>query len=100
MSDEQIRIEKRDTPMDRWQRRMVSARQPRSRSTESSSRPPSERLRTVAEAADELNVSVYTMRSWIASRRITHIRLGRAIRISAGELRRVVEAGTVPAEEA
>ena len=62
------------------------------------SRPPAERPRTVAEAADELGLSVYTIRAWIASRRIGHIRLGRAIRIPADELRRVIEAGTVPAE--
>jgi excisionase family DNA binding protein len=52
----------------------------------------------VAEAADEPGLSVYTIRAWVASRRLGHIRLGRAIRIPADELRRVIEAGTVPAE--
>jgi excisionase family DNA binding protein len=98
MSDERIRIEKRDAPMDRWQRRLTSSRHVRSRSTELPARPPSERLRTVAEAADELGLSVYTVRAWIASRRIAHVRLGRTIRITAGEIRRIIEAGTVPAE--
>jgi excisionase family DNA binding protein len=52
----------------------------------------------VAEAADELGLSVHTIRAWIAGRRIAHIRLGRAIRIPAGEVRRLIDAGTVPAE--
>jgi len=52
----------------------------------------------VAEAADELGLSIYTVRSWIASRRLAHLRLGRALRIPAAELRRVIEASTVPAE--
>jgi excisionase family DNA binding protein len=43
-------------------------------------------------------LSVYTVRSWIASRRLAHLRLGRAIRIPAAEVRRVIEASTVPAE--
>lgn len=37
-----------------------------------------ERPRTVDEAADELGLSVHTIRAWIASRRLTHLRLGRA----------------------
>jgi excisionase family DNA binding protein len=51
----------------------------------------------VAEAADELGLSIHTVRSWIADRRLAHLRLGRAIRIPAEELRRVIEASTVPA---
>lgn len=98
MNDERSRIEKREAPMERWQRRVASARSPRPRADTSPTRPPSERLRTVAEAADELGLSVYTIRSWIASRRMAHIRLGRTIRISSAELRRLVEASTVPAD--
>jgi excisionase family DNA binding protein len=98
MSDARIRIEKRDDVVNRWKHRIVSARAARSRSAERQPRPASERLRTVAEAADELGLSVYTVRAWIANRRIAHVRLGRTIRITAGEIRRVIEAGTVPAE--
>ena len=58
----------------------------------------SEKPRTVEQAANELNLSQATIRSWIAQRRLGHVRLGRAIRIPAGELRRVLEAGYVPAE--
>jgi excisionase family DNA binding protein len=56
-----------------------------------------ERPRTVAEAADELGLSVHTVRAWIADRRIGHLRLGRAIRIPASEIRRVIHQSTVPA---
>lgn len=56
-----------------------------------------ERPRTVQEAAEELGLSVYTVRAWVASRRIEHLRLGRAIRIPAAEIRRVIEQSTVPA---
>ena len=98
MNDEQIADKKRDAAIDRWQHRLASGRSPRAAPQVRRPRPPTERPRTVAEAADELGLSVYTIRAWIASRRIGHIRLGRAIRIPADELRRVIEAGTVPAE--
>ncbi len=56
-----------------------------------------EQPRTVAEAAAELGLSVHTVRAWVAARRLAHIRLGRAIRIPAAEIRRVIEENTVPA---
>ena len=98
MKDEQIGNEKRDASVDRWHERLTSRRPSRAALDVRQSRPPTERPRTVAEAADELGLSVYTIRAWIANRRIAHIRLGRAIRIPAAELRRIIEAGTVPAE--
>jgi len=54
------------------------------------------RPRTVEEAAQELGLSVHTVRAWIAQRRIAHIRLGRAIRIAADEIERILNDGTVP----
>jgi excisionase family DNA binding protein len=56
-----------------------------------------ERPRTVKETAEELGLSVHTIRAWIADRRLAHLRLGRAIRIPAAEIRRVIEKSTVPA---
>lgn len=56
-----------------------------------------ERPRTVNEASEELGLSVHTIRAWIAERRLAHLRLGRAIRIPAAEIRRVIEDSTVPA---
>jgi excisionase family DNA binding protein len=54
--------------------------------------------RTVDQAAAELNLSRATIRAWIAQRRLGHVRLGRAIRIPAQEIRRMLEAGYVPPE--
>ena len=56
--------------------------------------------RTVEQAADELNVATSTIRAWIAQRRLGHVRLGRAVRIPAAEIQRLLEAGYVPAERA
>lgn len=54
--------------------------------------------RTVAQAAEELNVSRSTIRAWIAQRRIGFVKLGRAVRIPAGEIQRFLDAGFVPVE--
>ena len=56
-------------------------------------------LRTVAEAARDLNVSVHTIRAWIARRKLGCVRLGRAVRVPASEITRLVEKGTIPAIE-
>ena len=56
-------------------------------------------LRTVDEAARDLNVSTHTVRAWIARRRIGSVRLGRAVRIPASEIARLIEQGTIPAIE-
>ena len=84
--------------VERWQARL----RPTSASAELRVRRPSpcpelERPRTVSEAADELGLSVHTVRAWIAERRLAHLRLGRAIRVPAAEIRRVIEESTVPA---
>jgi excisionase family DNA binding protein len=86
-----------DVPLTRWRDRLKS--QPRADQGEGRRPPriPVEQPRTVAEAAAELGLSVHTVRAWIAHRRIGHIRLGRAIRISSAEIRRVIEQNTVPA---
>lgn len=64
---------------------------------ETAAGPRLERPRTVNEAAEELGLSIHTIRAWVASRRLAHLRLGRAIRIPAAEIRRVIEDSTVPA---
>jgi len=53
--------------------------------------------RTVDQAAEALNISKHTVRAWIAARRIGHLRFGRAIRIPAEEIARLIEEGSVPA---
>ena len=53
--------------------------------------------RTVQQAAEELNVSVYTIRAWIAKRRLGYTRInGRAIRVPQSEIVRLLEEGKVP----
>jgi excisionase family DNA binding protein len=52
---------------------------------------------TVRQAAQELNVSIHTIRAWMAQRRLGYVRLGRAVRIPETEIRRLLERGTVPA---
>ncbi len=52
--------------------------------------------RTVDQAAEELNVSVHTIRAWVARRKLGYVRLGRAIRIPAAEIQRLLDSGSVP----
>ena len=90
-----------DDALDRWRDRVQSqsttreARNSERRPARESAEPP----RTIAQAAMELGLSVHTVRTWVASRRLAHIRLGRAIRIPAAEIRRVINDNTVPAIE-
>jgi len=66
------------------------------RVTPSTDHSASGRLRTVEQAAADLCVSPHTIRAWIARRKVGCVRLGRAIRISAAEIERLVERGTIP----
>jgi excisionase family DNA binding protein len=84
-----------DDPLQRWATNLRA--QSATSTTAKPRRPAPERPRTVAEAAEELGLSVHTVRAWIAARRIGHLRLGRAIRIPASEIRRVIEENTIPA---
>jgi len=56
-------------------------------------------LLTVKQSACELGLSCACLRSWISQRRIGYTRLGRAIRIPASEIRRLIDSGYVPARE-
>lgn len=85
-----------EAAVDRWQERLRPTPVKAAINESRAERRP-ERPRTVQEAADELGLSVHTIRAWIASRRLGHLRLGRAIRIPASEIRRVIEESTVPA---
>ena len=91
-----------DVVLERWRGR-VAAQQPKpeSDSRRVTRRTPDsiERPLTVLQAATELGLSVHTIRAWVAARRLAHIRLGRSIRIPAAEIRRVIEANTIPAVE-
>lgn len=56
-------------------------------------------LRTVGQAAEELNLSTSTIRAWIFQRRLGFVRLGRAVRIPSEEIRKLLEVGFVPAKK-
>lgn len=54
-------------------------------------------LLTVTQFAAAANVKPGTVRVWAASRKITSVKLGRALRIPASELGRLIELGIRPA---
>ena len=56
-----------------------------------------DQARTVRQVAKELGLSEATIRAWSRQRRIGYVRLGRAVRIPALEVDRLVERGTVQA---
>jgi excisionase family DNA binding protein len=88
--------------VERWQKRVRPIAAKAALSGPAERRSPSallERPRTVGEAAEELGLSVHTIRAWIAARRLAHVRLGRAIRVPAAEIRRVLERSAVSAVE-
>jgi excisionase family DNA binding protein len=57
------------------------------------------RLLTLSQAADQLGLKTATLRFWVWQRRIEHVRVGRAVRISEDVVRRLIERGTVPTSE-
>lgn len=59
-----------------------------------------ERLLRVSEVADHLGLRVSTIRAWVLHRRIEAVRVGRrAIRIPAGAVQKIIDAGTIPARQ-
>jgi excisionase family DNA binding protein len=56
-------------------------------------------MNTVREAAEKTGLSQACWRRWISERRVSYVRLGRAIRISQTEIERVIAAGTVLARD-
>ena len=54
-------------------------------------------LLNVKETAQLLGLEVSTIRAWILHRRISYIKLGRAVRIRLSDLQALIQAGTVPA---
>ena len=54
---------------------------------------------SVEEAAQELGLKPSTIRAWILRRRITYVKLNRAVRIPRVEVERIIREGTIPARE-
>jgi excisionase family DNA binding protein len=51
---------------------------------------------TVADCADRLGLKEPTIRLWIAKRKITHVKLGRSVRVPEAEVARLIREGTIP----
>jgi excisionase family DNA binding protein len=57
------------------------------------------KLLTVAEAAEELNLKISTVRAWLARRKLPRVNCGRAVRIPADAIAQFIERNTIPASE-
>jgi len=55
------------------------------------------RMLTVREASQRLGLREATIRSWIAQRRLAHLKLGRAVRLPEAEIERIIERSLIPA---
>jgi excisionase family DNA binding protein len=95
--DESAVTDSRDSAIERWQRSLSVRTHSNTGTKLARDKAAITRPRTVQEAAEELGLSVHTIRAWIANRRLSHLRLGRSIRIPAAEIARVIEESTVPA---
>lgn len=54
-------------------------------------------LKSLPQAADELGVTVSTLRAWIYRRKIPYCKIGRCVRVSDETIQRIIENGTIPA---
>ena len=54
---------------------------------------------TVKEAATVLAIKQSTLRKWISERRLSHVRLGRAVRIPMESIEKFVQDHYIPAVE-
>jgi excisionase family DNA binding protein len=52
---------------------------------------------TVSEVAEHLGLSQFTIRAWLAARRLAFVRLGRSVRIPRTEVNRILNEGLVTA---
>lgn len=54
---------------------------------------------TVAQVAQQLGLKEPTVRAWIARGRISYVKFGRAVRVPADEVRRLIEENLKPASK-
>jgi excisionase family DNA binding protein len=57
------------------------------------------KLLTVAEAAEELNLKISTVRAWLAQGKLPRVNCGRAVRIPADAIAQFIQRNTIPAHE-
>lgn len=58
---------------------------------------PTVRLLTIPEAANLLGLKCATLRTWIWTRQIEYVKLGRSVRLREDVLQDLIEQGTIPA---
>lgn len=56
-----------------------------------------DKLLTIEEAAARLGLKPVTLRMWAARRKIARCKLGRAVRIPASEVERIIASSLIPA---
>ena len=57
------------------------------------------RLLSLPQAAEELGITVNTIRAWIYRRKIAFVKIGRSVRVSEETVQRIIDRGSVPALE-
>ncbi len=57
------------------------------------------KLLSVAEFAESVGLSPKTVRQWVWMRRVSYVRVGRAIRFRQETVKEILDRGTVPALE-
>ena len=56
-------------------------------------------LKSLFQAAEELGVTVNTLRAWIYRRKIPYLKIGRCVRVSDETIQQIISRGTMPARE-
>ena len=56
-----------------------------------------ERLLSIPQFSEPLGIRVATTRRWLQERKITHVKVGRLVRIPESELERIIAEGLRPA---
>ncbi|WP_263375552.1 helix-turn-helix domain-containing protein [Granulicella aggregans] len=56
-------------------------------------------LKSLPQAAEELGITVNTLRAWVYRRKIAYVKVGRSVRVSEETIQRIIDRGTIPALE-
>ena len=57
-------------------------------------------MHNVQKAAERLGLKPSTVRTWILHRKISYVKIGRAVRIPEQEIERIIRENTIPARAA
>ena len=57
-------------------------------------------MHSVQKAAERLGLKPSTLRAWILHRKISYVKIGRAVRIREQEIERIIRENTIPARAA